>query len=149
MRCATTLKWSMRSLNTLKNRAVVADFFVSLHPFKGTFLMNQYETVFILNPVLSDDQIRETVDKYTSSIKAAGGSIINVERWGLRKLAYPIDKKKSGFYNLVEFTAPSPVIASLELDMKRDERVLRFLTVVLDQHGVAYAAKRRDKVKNA
>ena len=111
--------------------------------------MNQYETVFILNPVLSDDQIRETVDKYTSSIKAAGGSIINVERWGLRKLAYPIDKKKSGFYNLIEFTAPSTVIASLELDMKRDERVLRFLTVVLDQHGVAYAAKRRDKVKNA
>ena len=111
--------------------------------------MNQYETVFILNPVLSDDQIRETVDKYTSSIKAAGGSIINVERWGLRKLAYPIDKKKSGFYNLVEFTAPSTVIASLELDMKRDERVLRFLTVVLDQHCVAYAAKRRDKVKNA
>ncbi|MCE2815832.1 MAG: 30S ribosomal protein S6 [Cryomorphaceae bacterium] len=111
--------------------------------------MKQYETVFILNPVLSDDQIRETVDKYTSSIKAAGGSIINVERWGLRKLAYPIDKKKSGFYNLVEFTAPSSLIATLEVDMKRDERVLRFLTVVLDQHGVEYASKRREKVKNA
>lgn len=111
--------------------------------------MKQYETVFILNPVLSDDQIRETVDKYTSSIKAAGGSIINVERWGLRKLAYPIDKKKSGFYNLVEFTAPSALIATLEVDMKRDERVLRFLTVALDQHGVEYASKRREKVKNA
>ncbi len=111
--------------------------------------MKQYETVFILNPVLSDDQIRETVDKYTSSIKAAGGSIINVERWGLRKLAYPIDKKKSGFYNLVEFTAPSSLIATLEVDMKRDERGLRFLTVVLDQHGVEYASKRREKVKNA
>ena len=111
--------------------------------------MKQYETVFILNPVLSDHQIRETVDKYTSSIKAAGGSIINVERWGLRKLAYPIDKKKSGFYNLVEFTAPSTLIATLEVDMKRDERILRFLTVALDQHGVEYASKRREKVKNA
>ena len=111
--------------------------------------MKHYETVFILNPVLSDDQVRETVDKYTSAIKAAGGSITNVERWGLRKLAYPIDKKKSGFYNLVEFTAPSSFIATFEVDMKRDERILRFLTVALDQHGIEYAAKRREKVKNA
>ena len=111
--------------------------------------MNQYETVFILNPVLSEEQTREAVDKYTGYLQSNGAELINVEKWGLRKLAYPIDKKKSGFYNLVEFTAPSTVIASLELDMKRDERVLRFLTVVLDQHGVAYAAKRRDKVKNA
>jgi len=111
--------------------------------------MKQYETVFILNPVLSDDQIREKVDKYTNSIKAAGGSIINVERWGLRKLAYPINKKMTGFYNLVEFTAPSTLIATLEVDMKRDEPILRFLTIALDQHGVAYAAKRREKVKNA
>jgi len=111
--------------------------------------MNQYETVFILNPVLSEEQTREAVDKYTGYLQSNGAELINVEKWGLRKLAYPIDKKKSGFYNLLEFKAPAPVIAALEVEMKRDERILRFLTVTLDKHGVEYAAKRRAKVKNA
>jgi small subunit ribosomal protein S6 len=111
--------------------------------------MNQYETVFILNPVLSEEQTREAVDKYTGYLQSNGAELINVEKWGLRKLAYPIDKKKSGFSNLLEFKAPAPVIATLEVEMKRDERILRFLTVTLDKHGVEYAAKRRAKVKNA
>ena len=111
--------------------------------------MNQYETVFILNPVLSEDQIREAVDKYTDFLKSSGAEIINVEKWGLRKLAYLIDKKKSGFYNLLEFKAPTIIISPLEVEMKRDERVLRFLTVVLDKNGIEYASKRRDKVKNS
>ena len=111
--------------------------------------MNQYETVFILNPVLSEDQIREAVDKYTDFLKSNGAEIINVEKWGLRKLAYLIDKKKSGFYNLLEFKAPTNIISPLEVEMKRDERVLRFLTVVMDKNGIECASKRRDKVKNS
>jgi len=111
--------------------------------------MNQYETVFILNPVLSEDQVREAVDKYKGMLKESGAKIINTENWGLRKLAYPIDKKKSGFYHLFEFTAPGEAIAPLEVEMKRDERILRFLTVKLDKYGVEYAEKRRAKVKNA
>ncbi|MDP4602049.1 MAG: 30S ribosomal protein S6 [Schleiferiaceae bacterium] len=110
--------------------------------------MNQYETVFILNPVLSDDQVRETVDKFTGLLKGTGAEIINVEKWGLKKLAYLIDKKKSGFYQLVEFKAPATAIAPMEVEMRRDERVMRFLTVRLDKNGVEYAAKRRSKVAN-
>ena len=68
--------------------------------------MNQYETVFILNPVLSDEQIRETVDKFAGYLEARGSSIINKENWGLKKMAYPIEKKKSGFYQFMEFNAP-------------------------------------------
>ena len=111
--------------------------------------MNQYETVFILNPVLSEEQIREAVDKFTGFLKSNGAEIINVEKWGLRKLAYLIDKKKSGFYNLLEFKAPTSVISNLEIEMKRDERVLRFLTVAMDKNGAEYATQRRDKVKNS
>jgi small subunit ribosomal protein S6 len=110
--------------------------------------MAQYETVFILNPVLSDEQVRETVDKFTGIIEAKGGSIINREDWGLRKLAYPIEKKRSGFYHLVEFTAPGEMIGNYEVEMRRDERIMRFLTVALDKHAVAYAEKRRNKIKS-
>jgi small subunit ribosomal protein S6 len=109
--------------------------------------MKQYETVFILNPVLSDEQVRETVDKFTGIIEAKGGSIINREDWGLRRLAYPIQKKKSGFYHLVEFTAPGDLIGNYEVEIRRDERIMRFLTVALDKDATAYAEKRRNKVK--
>jgi small subunit ribosomal protein S6 len=109
--------------------------------------MNQYETVFILNPVLSDEQVRETVDKFTGMIEAKGGSIINREDWGLRRLAYPIQKKKSGFYHLVEFNAPGELIGTYEVEMRRDERIMRFLTVALDKDAVAWAEKRRNKIK--
>lgn len=111
--------------------------------------MNQYETVFIINPVLSDEQVRETVKKFEDFITNKGGKIISTENWGLRKMAYPIQKKRSGFYNLVEFTAPGEIIATYELEMKRDERIMRFLTVALDKHAVAYAEKRRTKNKEA
>lgn len=109
--------------------------------------MNQYETVFILNPVLSDEQIRETVDKFTGYLESRGAKIINRENWGLRKLAYPIQKKKSGFYNFIEFNAPGEVIDTYEVELKRDERIMRFLTVKHDKYGVEYAEKRRKKVK--
>ena len=108
--------------------------------------MNQYETVFILNPVLSEDQVKETVDKFVGLMKDKGASIINKENWGLRKMAYPIQKKKSGFYHFVEFTAPGEAITPLEVEFKRDERVMRFLTVRMDKYAIEYAAKRRAKV---
>lgn len=108
--------------------------------------MNQYETVFILNPVLSEEQIRETVDKFTGYLESRGAEIINKENWGLKKLAYPIEKKKSGFYNFVEFRSPGEVIDLYEVEMKRDERIMRFLTVKHDTHSAAWAEKRRKKV---
>jgi small subunit ribosomal protein S6 len=110
--------------------------------------MNSYETVFILTPVLSDDQAKEAVQKFENEIKTLGGTIKFSENWGLRKLAYPIQKKSTGFYFLVEFQAEGTVIAGFELMMKRDERVLRFLTVRMDVDHVAYAEKRRAKSGN-
>ncbi len=109
--------------------------------------MNQYETVFILNPVLSDEQIRETVDKFTGYLESRGADIINKENWGLKKLAYPIEKKKSGFYNFIEFKAPGEVIEQYEVEMRRDERIMRFLTVKNDKYAVEWAEKRRKRVK--
>ena len=105
--------------------------------------MNNYETVFILNPVLSDDQAKDTVDKFVKVLTKANAEIINTENWGLKKLAYPINKKSTGFYNLIEFAADPQVITTLETEYRRDESVMRFLTTVLDKHAVVYNERRR------
>ncbi|MEO6884532.1 MAG: 30S ribosomal protein S6 [Bacteroidia bacterium] len=109
--------------------------------------MNHYETVFIMTPVLSEEQAKETVSKYKKLLADLGAKTVHEENWGLRKLAYPIQKKTTGFYHLVEFQAPGTAIAELELAYKRDERLLRFLTVALDKHAIAYSEKRRNKLK--
>ena len=105
--------------------------------------MNHYETVFILTPVLSDAQMKEAVDKFKAVITDAAGTIVNEENWGLRKLAYPIQKKSTGFYTLLEFDAEPSLVKKLETQFRRDERVLRFLTFRLDKYAAEYAAKRR------
>ena len=112
-------------------------------------MVNQYETVFIVTPVLSEDQMKETVKKYTDFLTNHGAEIVYTNNWGMRKLAYPIKKKSSGFYYLIEFKAEGSVIADLEVAYKRDERLLRFLTVSLDKHAVAYNEKKRNAKKNA
>ena len=111
--------------------------------------MNQYETVFILTPVLSEEQMKEAVKKYEDFITEHGGEIVHRENWGLRKLAYPIQKKSTGFYHLLEYKAEGTIVAPLEVQYKRDERVIRFLTVKLDKHAVAYNEKKRKKAKEA
>ena len=107
--------------------------------------MNQYETVFILTPVLSDEQMKEAVEKFKGILAEENSEIINEESWGLKKLAYPIDKKSTGFYQLIEFKSEPATIAKLEVNFRRDERVLRYLTVKLDKYAAEYAAKRRNK----
>ncbi len=111
--------------------------------------MNSYETVFILTPVLSEDQAKEAVQKFESEIAANGGKVKHSESWGLKKLAYPIQKKSTGFYFLVEFEADGGAVANLELGMKRDERVIRFLTVKMDKDHLAFSEKRRAKMGNS
>ena len=106
--------------------------------------MNQYETVFILTPVLSDVQMKEAVEKFKGILTAEGAEIINEENWGLKKLAYPIQKKSTGFYQLIEFKAEPQVIKKLEINFRRDERVIRFLTFKMDKYAAEYAAKRRN-----
>ena len=110
--------------------------------------MNQYETVFILTPVLSDVQMKEAVEKFKGILAAEGAEIINEENWGMKKLAYPIEKKSTGFYQLLEFKAEPTVVEKLELNFRRDERVIRYITVKLDKYAAEYAAKRKS-VKQA
>ena len=107
--------------------------------------MNTYETVFSLNPVLSDEQIKETVQKYEEFLVSKGAEMVSKEDWGLRKLAYPVQHKKSGFYHLFEFKAPGEAIEPLELAFRRDERMMRYLTVKLDKHAIEWAEKRRNR----
>ena len=108
--------------------------------------MNHYETVFILTPVLSDDQMKETVAKFKKVLTDNGAEILNEEAWGLKKMAYAIDKKSTGFYNLIEFKAEPTVIKTLETAYRRDEKVIRFMTVKLDKYAAQYAEKRRGKL---
>ena len=107
--------------------------------------MKNYETVFILNPALSEEQVQNSVDKYEKYLKSNGAKIINKEIWGLKKLAYTIENKNSGFYNLIEYSAPADLVSSIELDFTRDETVMRYLTVTLDKHAIAWAEKRRNR----
>ncbi|RZP03936.1 MAG: 30S ribosomal protein S6 [Flavobacteriales bacterium] len=109
--------------------------------------MNHYETVFILNPVLSEEQIKETVKKYEEILVSKGAKMISKEDWGLKKLAYEIQHKKSGFYHLFEYTVVGEAINELEIEFRRDERVMRYLTVALDKHAIAWAEKRRNRNK--
>ena len=106
--------------------------------------MNNYETVFILTPVLSDQQMKEAVEKFKNLLTEQGAEIVNEENWGLRKLAYPIDKKTTGFYTFLEFKASPSVVDRLEVNFRRDERVIRFLTIRQDHFAFEYAEKRRN-----
>lgn len=108
--------------------------------------MNNYETVFILTPVLSDEQMKETVAKFKKVLTDKGAEILNEEAWGLKKMAYAIQKKSTGFYCLVEFKAEPSVIKTLDVAYRRDEKVIRYMTVKLDKYAVQYAEKRRNKL---
>ena len=108
--------------------------------------MNQYETVFILTPVLSDEQMKETVAKFKKLLTDNGAEILNEEVWGLKKMAYAIDKKSTGFYCLIEFKGEPSIINTLETGYRRDEKVIRYMTVRLDKYAAQYAEKRRNKL---
>lgn len=110
--------------------------------------MQQYETVIILTPLLSEEIVKETLDKFRTYMTENGAEIIHEDNWGLKKLAYPIEKKSTGFYHLTEYKAPGDLINKLELQFKRDERVMRFLTIALDKHALAYNEKKRSGAFN-
>lgn len=108
-------------------------------------MLKQYETVFIITPVLSEAQMKEAVNKFKGYLTEHGAQVVHAENWGLRKLAYPIQKKTTGFYNLLEFKAEPTLIEKLELEYRRDERIIRFLTFAMDKYSVEYAEKKRSK----
>ncbi|UEG52619.1 30S ribosomal protein S6 [Mucilaginibacter daejeonensis] len=110
--------------------------------------MQQYETVIILTPLLSDEAAKEAIAKFSKILTDNGAEIVQEDNWGLRKLAYPIQKKSTGYYHLTEFRAPGELISKLEIEYKRDERVMRFLTIALDKNAIAYNEKKRSGAFN-
>lgn len=111
-------------------------------------MSKQYETIFILTPVLSDEQTKEAVNFYKKLFKEHGVKAVHEESWGLKKLAYPIKKKNTGYYHLFQIEAPGEAIQHIETAYKRDERVLRYLTVHLDKYALQYAERRKAKLAN-
>ncbi len=110
-------------------------------------MTKRYETVFILTPVLSVDQVKETVVNFKKFLKDSGAKLLHEEDWGLRKLAYPIQKKSTGFYYLFEYEVAGEAIEKIEISLKRDEKVMRFLTVSLDKHAIAFVESRKQRSK--
>lgn len=110
--------------------------------------MQQYETVIILTPLLSEEIVKEALDKFRTYMTENGAEIVHEDNWGLKKLAYPIEKKSTGFFHLTQYKAPGDLINKLELQFKRDERVMRFLTIALDKHALAYNEKKRSGAFN-
>lgn len=105
--------------------------------------MARYESTIIITPVLSDEEVKNKLKSYRDFLEKNGATNVSDEHWGLKKMAYAIEKKSSGVYHIFDYSAPGDVIEKLELQFKRDESILRFLTVKLDKYGVEYADKRK------
>lgn len=103
-----------------------------------------YETVIIFTPVLNDEEVKKQIQKYVGMIKDAGGSIVHEDHWGLRQLAYPIQKKTTGIYHIIEYDVPGEFIDNFELQFRRDENVIRFLTTALDKYALDYNERKRN-----
>ena len=106
-------------------------------------MLTQYETVFILTPVLSEDDAKKSINNYVELLKSQGAEIVHQEAWGLKNLRYQIAKKNTGIYNVVEYKASGKVVDTLEVAFRRDESVLRYLTVRLDKYAVKYNDDKR------
>ena len=110
-------------------------------------MKNHYETVFITSPLVTDSQLKETVARFKELMTRNGAEIVHEEDWGLKKFAYPIKKKKTGYYNLIEFVAEPEFLNRLETEYNRDEKILRYLTSRLDKYAVMYNERRRREGK--
>ncbi len=105
--------------------------------------MVNYETVFIISPLLTEEQVQEVAGKFRDVLLNHQAEIVNEENWGLRKLAYPIRKKSNGFYYLIEYKSDPTVVSRLEIEYKRDERIMRYITVKQDKHALEFSERRR------
>lgn len=108
-----------------------------------------YESTYLITPELNEGLYDEIIKRFNKLIEDNGGKFINQEIWGYRKLAYPINKRETAYYVFQEFTAPSDMVHVLEREFNYDERIIRYLTVKLDKHMLAWNEKRRSKLKNA
>jgi len=111
---------------------------------KEYVVLQDYESVIIFTPVLSEDQLKDAVAKYRNIITENGGELVHEENWGLTKLAYPIQKKNTGFYHIYEYRSTTSFISNFELAFRRDERIMRFLTSSLDKHALVFNQRKRN-----
>jgi len=108
--------------------------------------MNNYELMVIFTPILSDDEFKAAQKKYTTLVTDNGGRVVAENAWGLKSLAYPIQKKTTGLYWVSEFIAPSDFNEKLKIQLLRDEGVLRHMVTKLDKYAVEYNQKKRSGV---
>jgi small subunit ribosomal protein S6 len=107
-------------------------------------MLKQYETVVILSPLLSEDELKSTITGYTKWLKKKKAELVHQENLGLKQLAYPIENKHSGYYLVLEYKADNTIVSELEVEFVRDnDRVLRFLTVLLDKYALQYNENKR------
>lgn len=111
----------------------------------ATTNIQNYELMLIFTPILSEEDFKAAQKKFTTMITDNGGELVNENPWGLRSLAYPIQKKTTGLYTVIEYTAPTDVNAKVELQMNRDENVMRYMLTKLDKFAVAYNERKRSK----
>lgn len=107
-----------------------------------------YELMVIFTPVLSEDDYKSAQKKYMDFVTSNGGGIVHQDAWGLRSMSYPIAKKTTGLYYVLEYTAPADVNAKMEIQMNRDEQVIRHMITRLDKDAVAYNLRKRNKISN-
>lgn len=108
--------------------------------------IQNYEAMLIFTPVLTEEEFKNAQNKFIGIITENGGEIIHQNPWGLRSLAYPIEKKTTGFYVVLEYTAPSDLNAKLEIQLNRDETVMRHLITRLNKFAVAYNDRKRNNI---
>lgn len=108
-----------------------------------------YESVAIINAALEDEQIETTISRVLEVITSHGGEILDVDKWGRKRLAYPIQKAKSGYYLVLRFNAPTELIATLERNFRLDETIIRYLTITLDKFAIEAIAKQKEASKTA
>jgi small subunit ribosomal protein S6 len=157
------LFFSFGNLNTLWPKILLLSFLDRLHTltfalpyptgkgFNNFFnqknrVMNNNELMVIFTPVLSDDEFKAAQKKFTTLVTDNGGSIVGENPWGLKSLAYPIQKKTTGLYWVTEFIAPSDFNEKLKIQLLRDESVLRHMVTKLDKYAVEYNQKKRSGV---
>lgn len=108
-----------------------------------------YESVVIINAALEDEQIESTIARILESVTSHGGELLDVDKWGRKRLAYPIQKAKSGFYLVIRFNAATELIATLERNYRLDENIIRYLTITLDKFALEAIAKQKDASKSS
>lgn len=106
--------------------------------------MKDFESVIVITPLLNEEQMKDTVARYRQMITELGGQMVHEENWGLTKLAYEIQNKSTGFYHIFEYRVDPSAIDKIELAFRRDERLMRFMTISLDKHAVIYNQRKRN-----